>query len=308
MTDESPEQKQFRLTRRRLLQQAGIAAATVSVGGTLAACGPDETPGQVSQDTNAEQFPPVSPTQAPTNHSVTSFFTQDEAMTVDAIVARLVPGDEADPGAREAAVPVFIDTKLAQFASFATPTYFDAPFAKPVGYPTGPQENAATKGSILVQASELPRYGFQSNATPQDAYRKGLAALDKFTKKNRGDRFANLDEATQDAVLSVLEAGKAGGWPQAKGFFKMVLEDTYEGMFADPSYGGNRGYSGWNLIGYLGAQRAYTAYELQHGPQEKRVQSLAEMPAMNPGVPQGNAITPMAGMGAMPGMQPIKKG
>jgi gluconate 2-dehydrogenase gamma chain len=308
MTDETPEQNEFRLTRRRLLQQAGIAAATVGVGGALTACGPDEPTGQVAQDTNAEQFPPLPPAQAPTNHSVTNFFTRDEATTLDAVVGRLIPGDASDPGAREAAVPAFIDTKLAQFASFATPTYFDGPFAKPVGYPTGPQENKAGTGSILVQASELPRYGFQSNATPQDAYRKGLAALDKFTTKHHGDRFANLDAPTQDAVLSVLEAGKAGGWPQAKGFFKMVLEDTYEGMFADPSYGGNRDYAGWKLVGYLGAQRAYTAYELQHGPQEKHVQSLRDMPAMNPGVPQGNAVTPMAGMGAMPGMQPIKKG
>ena len=42
----------------------------------------------------------------------------------------------------------------------------------------------------------------------------------------------------------------------------MVLEDTYEGMFSDPLYGGNRDYAGWKLVGYPGAQRAYTAHEL----------------------------------------------
>ena len=96
-------------------------------------------------------------------------------------------------------------------------------------------------------------------------------------------------------MLEVLEAGKAAGFPAAKGFFKMLLEDTYEGMFADPEYGGNRDYAGWKLVGYPGAQRAYTAYELRNGPQHKRVQGLRDMPPMNPGVPQDHVILPLAG-------------
>ena len=36
----------------------------------------------------------------------------------------------------------------------------------------------------------------------------------------------------------------------------MLLNDTNEGMFADPIYGGNRDFAGWKLIGYPGAQRA----------------------------------------------------
>ena len=75
----------------------------------------------------------------------------------------------------------------------------------------------------------------------------------------------------------------------------MVLEDTYEGMFSDPEYGGNRDYAGWKLVGYPGAQRAYTAYELRNGPQHKRVQGLRDMPPMNPGVPQDHVILPLAG-------------
>ena len=79
---------------------------------------------------------------------------------------------------------------------------------------------------------------------------------------------------------------KVAAFKKSKDFFKMVLEDVYEGMFSDPIYGGNRELAGWKLVGYPGAQRAYTAEELKHGPQHKRVQSLREMPAMNPGVPQ----------------------
>jgi gluconate 2-dehydrogenase gamma chain len=297
MTDDAPTGSERTLSRRTLLQRAGIAAAAVSVGGGLAACGGDnETPGQVDQDVNAVEFPPLPPTTT----SVTAFFTRDEAQTIDAIVGRLIPGDAGDPGAREAGVPRFIDTKLAQFASFATPTYFDAPFAKPVVLPPGPQD-APTK-TIAVQKSELPRYGFQGSSTPQDAYRAGIASLDAFTKKEHGTRFVELDEARQDAVLSVVEAGKAGGWPDAGDFFKLVLEDTYEGMFSDPIYGGNHGFAGWKLVGYPGAQRAYTPHELKNGPQEKRIQGLRDMAAMNPGVPQDHVILPMAGTRMDPNM------
>jgi gluconate 2-dehydrogenase gamma chain len=303
MSDDAQTPPERRITRRRLLERAGVAAAAIGVGSTLASCGSGETAGQVPGDTDAASFTPMPPMPGMPgmlNNGVMGFFTKEEAETIDAIVARLVPGDAGDPGAREAAVPAFIDTKLAQFESFATPTYFDAPYAKPVGHPTGPQENART--TILVEGEELPRYGFQGKTTPQDAYRAGLVALDRFTRRKHGERFVNLDEPTQDAVLAVLESGKAGGFPQAKDFFKMVLEDTYEGMFADPIYGGNRDYVGWNLVGYPGAQRAYTSHELEHGPQQKRVQSLRDMPAMNPGVPQDHVILPIAGT------RPQKKG
>jgi gluconate 2-dehydrogenase gamma chain len=281
------------LTRRRLLVRASAAAATVGVGGALAACGENESIGQVATDTDATNLPAPPPTQQPINCMVTSFFTQEEAETLDAIVARLIPGSEADPGAREACVPAFIDHKLASFESFATPTYFQPPFAKPVSGPTGPQ--AGARKSILVDAKELPRYGFQGSSTPQDSYRKGLATVDKIAKKKYGDRFSKLDEKTQTAFLADMEDGKVAGFKKSKDFFNLVLEDIYEGMFSDPVYGGNRDLAGWKLVGYPGAQRAYTAYELKNGPQHKRIQGLRDMPAMNPGVPQDHVILPLAG-------------
>jgi gluconate 2-dehydrogenase gamma chain len=283
-----------RITRRRLLQRAGVAAASVGISGALTACGEnDQTTGQVGTNVDATNLPAPPPTQQPINCMVTAFFTHDEAETVDAIVARLIPGTAADPGAREACVPAYIDHKLATFASFSTPTYFKPPFAKPVKHPTGPQPYATD--AILVEAKELPRYGFQGSSTPQDAYRKGLATLDKVAKKQHGNRFVKLDETTQTKLLADLEDGKVAAFKKSKDFFKMILEDVYEGMFSDPVYGGNRDLAGWKLVGYPGAQRAYTAYELKNGPQHKHVQGLRDMPAMNPGVPQPHVILPLAG-------------
>ena len=154
-------------------------------------------------------------------------------------------------------MPAYIDHKLASFESFSTPTYFRPPFAKPVKHSAGPQPHA--NGAILVEAKELPRYGFQGSTTPQDAYRKGLATLDKVAKKKHGHRFINLDEPTQTKLLADLEDGKVAAFKKSKDFFKMVLEDVYEGMFSDPVYGGNRDLAGWKLVGYPGAQRAYNA-------------------------------------------------
>jgi gluconate 2-dehydrogenase gamma chain len=281
------------LTRRRLLQGAGVAAASIGVGGALSACGENEQQIQVATDTDARDLAAPPPAQQPLLCMVTSFFTRAEAETVEAIAARLIPGDEADPGAREACVPAYIDHKLASFESFATPTYFKAPFAKPVPHPTGPQPGA--RNTILVEAKQLPRYGFQGSSTPQDSYRKGLAALDKVSRKKYGARFVDLPEKTQTKLLADMEDGKVAGFKKSKDFFEMVLEDVYEGMFSDPIYGGNRDLVGWKLVGYPGAQRAYTEYELMHGPQHKRVQGLRDMPAMNPGVPQDHVILPLAG-------------
>ncbi|HEU5086677.1 MAG TPA: gluconate 2-dehydrogenase subunit 3 family protein, partial [Roseiflexaceae bacterium] len=58
---------------------------------------------------------------------------------------------------------------------------------------------------------------------------------------------------------------------------------TMEGMFSDPAYGGNRDYVGWKLIGYPGAQRAYTVAELQGEMQPRTPQGLHELNHFNPG-------------------------
>jgi hypothetical protein len=34
-------------------------------------------------------------------------------------------------------------------------------------------------------------------------------------------------------------------------------------MFADPVYGGNKDFAGWRLVGFPGAQPAFTAEDMQ---------------------------------------------
>src|SRR2546426_2415361 len=99
----------------------------------------------------------------------------------------------------------------------------------------------------------------------QDFYRRGLAALDAFCRKTHNQRFAQLDAARQDAVITALEQGKATEftWPSAQAFFNTVRTHTMEGMFADPVYGGNKDFAGWRLVGFPGAHPAFTPADMQ---------------------------------------------
>jgi gluconate 2-dehydrogenase gamma chain len=296
MTNADEHQREG-LTRRRLLGRAGAAAATAGIGGgVLAGCGSesDAPPPQVAANVDAPSAPALPTMQVPMC-GVYNFFTREEARAVEAFAVRLIPGDASDPGAREACVVTFIDHKLARFATFATPTYFHAPFAKPTKGDPGPQAGATD--TILVNEKDLPRYGFQSNMTPQEAYRRGLAELDKHAQRMFGKAFADLGDPAQDEIIGALEKDAVASFtaPGGADFFSMLQEDTIEGMFADPIYGGNRDYAGWKLIGYPGAQRAYTPEELRNGPNNRRVQGLRDMPAMHPGQPQDHVVLPISG-------------
>lgn len=86
-------------------------------------------------------------------------------------------------------------------------------------------------------------------------YQGGLAALDS----GAGGSFADADEATQDSTLHSAEAGELADAPE--GFFALLLEQTRQGMFGDPMYGGNLNFAGWDLIQYPGLKLLWTAEE-----------------------------------------------
>jgi gluconate 2-dehydrogenase gamma chain len=291
-------ERRLQLTRARLLKLAGGGAAAVGLV-SLPGCGGDEeTPAELSLRDASVDAPqirsyPYIPSQLPLNCTVLSFFTRDEALDVEAFTARLVPGSADDPGAREACVTNFIDRKLAEHKSFATTTYFHPPFAKPA------KDHAPgfDDGTIYVSEDDLPRYGFQSSLTPQQTYRLGLKELDDYARALHGTPFRALSDGQQDAIIGDLEDDKVKSFekPTGKGFFDLLQKDTYDGMFADPIYGGNRDFAGWKLIGYPGAQRSYTAEELKNGPNHRTIQSLAEMQAMHPGRAEEHVILPISG-------------
>jgi len=78
--------------------------------------------------------------------------------------------------------------------------------------------------------------------------RAGLESLDALAMSAfEGERFSSLEPAAQDALLREIEETP---------FFGLMHFLTVAGMFALPSYGGNRDYIGWQLLG-LSRQHAW---------------------------------------------------
>lgn len=104
----------------------------------------------------------------------------------------------------------------------------------------------------------------------QSLYAAGLDAVEAHVRGTAGQPFAELDAGAQDAVLGDLEQNLAEGFqPDAASFFDMVLQHTIEGTFADPSYGGNRDFIGWEMLGYPGLRLAV-------GPEEQAMDARPE--------------------------------
>ena len=62
-----------------------------------------------------------------------------------------------------------------------------------------------------------------------------------------------MSGARQDELLGKLDAGAASGFtPDSATFFTTLLSHAMQGMFGDPSYGGNANFAGWDLIGFPG--------------------------------------------------------
>ena len=50
----------------------------------------------------------------------------------------------------------------------------------------------------------------------------------------------------------------------SKAFFQLLWQNTKEGFFADPVYGGNRNMVGWKMIGFPGARYDYRDWIDKH--------------------------------------------
>lgn len=95
-------------------------------------------------------------------------------------------------------------------------------------------------------------------------YAAGLGGVDAVAKKRFTKAFTELGPAEQDEILAALASGKADGWPKipvpAQDFFGAVRAHTVFGFLCDPSYGGNRDYVGWKVVGYPGRQHHRGGY------------------------------------------------
>jgi len=139
---------------------------------------------------------------------------------------------------KDAGCAAFIDSQLAGFYGSFERHYMQGPFQK-----------------------GTPAQGDQSEYTPRQRYRLGLAALDAYCRRTHQKAFADLPEADRDVILAGLEKGDVAldGF-DGKMFFETALANTMEGFFADPIYGGNKDMVSWKMIGFPGARYDYRDY------------------------------------------------
>jgi gluconate 2-dehydrogenase gamma chain len=180
----------------------------------------------------------------PGAYEPSGFFTAEERVFIDAAVARLIPADDLGPGAKEAGVPIFIDRQLAGAFGQAQTWYMQGPWRE--GTPT---------------------QGIQSRLTPAQMYRAAIKAIDAHCRQAFANKaFAELAADDQDKVLASLEKGETDlQGLDGETFFQIFLQNTIEGFFSDPIYGGNRDMAGWKLIGFPGARYDYRDYVDKHG-------------------------------------------
>lgn len=244
-----------KLSRRTLFKAAGIAGAAAAVpwNFTVAEAQNQAAPSQPAPaDESAE--PRVEPSLG--HQDVLFFFTPEEARFVEAAVERLIPADDAWPGAAWAGVTNFIDRQLAAAYGAGARMYLEGPWEL---------------GS--------PGQGYQLPFTPGQLYRIGIQEIRAWLgERDGGGEFWDLEETEQVEVLRMLEAGEVPlfSMPSAV-FFETLLANTIEGWFADPAYGGNRDMISWRMIGFPGAYAQYVDLVTEYNsPFERPPMSMAQ--------------------------------
>jgi hypothetical protein len=99
-----------------------------------------------------------------------------------------------------------------------------------------------------------------ARSTDVRTYIEGLGHLDGRSRARCGRGFADASDDERDAVVTAVEDEEAQlpPWERGGAFLETVLRDVREGMFGDPSYGGNRNGRGWDLLGYPDPRPVWT--------------------------------------------------
>jgi gluconate 2-dehydrogenase gamma chain len=219
--------------RRDVLKGLGVTGAVARMVATASPV--QEAAAQTAAQPHAHEHPQPAP-RAGQSADGYRFFTPAEAAIVVALVDTLIPKDEVGPGGVEAGVPIFIDRELAGAYGRGARMYLDGPFRQ-----------------------GTPQQGYQLPLPFADLYRIGIADLTAWCAKTHGGKtFDQLSAADRITALKTIEAGQAEfAQIPARTFFGVLLQNTMEGYFADPMYGGNRNSAVWKMIGFPGAIGMY---------------------------------------------------
>lgn len=158
------------------------------------------------------------------------FFTSAQVRTVEALTSRIIPGDETDPGAREACAVRYIDRALA--------------------------------GAYAADADIYQRGLWELDQRARERFQAPFAALDA---GHQDDLLAEITQAPPTHVHFPPDDPDPHPSVVLYAFFARVRRHTIEGTFCDPMYGGNEETRGWRMVGFPGAQWGYSAEEMRLG-------------------------------------------
>ncbi|WP_313643573.1 gluconate 2-dehydrogenase subunit 3 family protein [Pseudomonas sp.] len=235
MSDHAPDHPRRDFLRKTLTLIPVVTVASTGLGASQL----------LAEPVHAPAAPRKVPATPPPSDYQPTFFTAEQWAFVQAAVARLIPADDLGPGALEAGAGEFIDRQMNTPYATGALWYMQGPF----------------------NADAAPELGYQMQLNPQQIYRLGIAAADAWCKDSSGKAFAAQDSATQDKVLSAIEAGDiAFEQVPAKLFFSLLLQNTREGFFCDPIHGGNKGMVGWTQVGFPGARADFMDWAERNEP------------------------------------------
>lgn len=149
-------------------------------------------------------------------YSTYRFFTEEEALLIDALVDQIIPPDEW-PGAKDAGVTRFIDKQLAgTYARFQT------------DYRSGLKD-------ISLSCQKL--YGVLFNELP-------FGKQTDFLSKMEAGKLENLLNSAAHGTADT------GIWPDGsdRRFFRLLRDHTMQGFYGSPRHGGNLNYVSYKMI------------------------------------------------------------
>lgn len=215
-------------TRRTFLGNTGLAGGAMMLSGMAS----DVARGAESNRATQEG--------QPLDEEGLIHFDIDQARTVQAMTARIMPSDEFGPGAVEAGVVYYIDRQLESQWGYAAKHYMEGPFYDGV-----------------------PNQGWQSRHTPRETYSLALEFINQYTNNEYDGNFIDLSPQQQDEVLTAVEEGNVDTFEEIdpEMFFSMLRTNTLEGMYCDPMYNGNRNMVGWKMKRFPGSPGALGSYK-----------------------------------------------
>jgi gluconate 2-dehydrogenase gamma chain len=179
---------------------------------------------------------------APTAGENESFFSESERRFLESAVDRLIPPDDKWPGATDAGVVNYIDKQMAGAWGRGDLVYRHGPFRE-----------------------GTPSQGYQFEYAPAELFRRSITAINNRLVE-QGTSFEQLTPEEKDSFLGSLEHGAMDlDGVRSNVFFDQLLDQTVQGFFSDPMYGGNKNKVAWRMIGFPGAYADYYDLVDKHG-------------------------------------------